>query len=197
MRFFLLKNLHPSVYLQNYHVQVSAFCNASLVHIRKKGLDKDGNRRFLKQGVTLTKVEWDELRRLCPEVTRLLNEKGSSPTVYDLGTRGRKLTVRKYQDEMYVDIRSFWEVDPAVGPTPTKVGVVLSERAWKELLNYTLFLDDDLRSTEFSLREQAQEAAAQKARLDERRKRLMAESAPSDYVPPPPKKKGHLKRKGE
>jgi hypothetical protein len=170
----------------NLYVHVTVYEGHLMVHVRERLLSEGGRVSWSRKGLALTPAEWRELVVLAPEVSDALMDDNNVCRSWGLGTRGRRVTVKMYRGVNYVDLRSFWDsTGTGATPRPTRIGVVLTAGAWRRLLTYRLFVEDDLQRMSQQLEATMAEEDAIDRRLEERRRRLEVQTRPGDGPPPP------------
>lgn len=125
---------------KNLVVEVVVFKDAASVHIRERVAGS-----FTKRGIALGEDEWSDLVKVSATV---LGEAELYRTrTWDIGTRGRRVYVEIFKGAPFVHIRNFWNRDGTGRAIPTKIGTVLSVDAFRELVDITPLVSEDLKRT--------------------------------------------------
>ena len=154
------------------HAQATRYKDSVMVHIREMSRNDNGHLRFTKKGLALTESEWTCLKDSVTFVEEALvaYQGGKTGTTYrTIGDRGRRITIKEFQNRAYVDIRNYYDKDNNNVLVPTHRGAVLSPDAWRELCDAMILLDDDIAK----LREDMDSRAARKRSQDDRRRQLL------------------------
>ena len=165
------------LYYKDLYANVSWFRSGANVHIRER-LPGGG---FTRRGIALTEAEWESLVALAPAVNQALRDLvGAGPDgVWSraIGDRGRRVEVNRFMGAYYVHVRNYWAQRPGEEPRPTRIGATLSPQAFNRLMDYSVFINEDMRTLHSSQAVRVREDEAFQARLAERRERLRASDA--------------------
>lgn len=166
--------IYPLGY-KSYTLSVSQYKNEPTIHIRKR----EGG-KFHKDGIALSPIEWTDLTQLHAEVTRLIPTVVANPGTtryWEIGGRGRRMTLKNYRGGAYVDIRNYWAPPGHSLPLPTKIGVILSSDAFVMFNDLAIFIEDDINQMRDAITEQAEWSRVVNERLRERRRLLQGAQA--------------------
>ena len=101
---------------------------------------------------------------------------------WPIGNRGRRIVVSRFRGAGYVNIRNYWAPLPGENAHPTKIGVNLTAAAFTKMIQYDVFVNDDVCTVlrEFETQCRAEEELTRK--LDERREAILARAAEADNM---------------
>ena len=153
---------------KDYHVQVSIFRSSVMVHLRVKDRETD---RFTTTGIALTEGEWRMLEDVWARIDENLQDNTLPPFSMELGDRGRRVTVRRFQDRSFVDIRSYFIPRDAGEPRPTRRGATLNLEAWRLLHDFQPLVRRDMRAATIQIAEEgvaAREMTRDRLRVEAR-----------------------------
>ena len=153
---------------KDIHVQVTDFRGSVMVHLRVKDPETG---RFTSTGIALTAAEWMTLEGVWARIDENLRDYQLTPYAAELGERGRRVTVRRFKEKSFVDIRSFFTPPDSTTPRPTRRGVMLNVDAWSLLRAYLPLVRRDMRAVTIRIAEQGVDIR------ELTRDRLLAEAA--------------------
>ena len=170
---------HYPLHYRSYYLNVGEFRGQPLVHIRER-LD---NGAYTRRGIALYEEDWGDLVALTEHVLAALRDLVTQPPnaedtwAHTIGHRGRRVVVSKYRGAGYVNIRNWWAPRPGENARPTRIGVKLSQGPFNHLLEYEMFVNDDLNRLVVATEARRAEQTTFERRLEERREAIALRAA--------------------
>lgn len=167
-------NIYPLGY-RNYTISVSEFRDTAIVHIRTR----DGTKGFTKDGLALLPAEYYRLMDIHKAVSDLIPTVRDSPGLtrhWTIGDRGRRVTLKNFRGQAFIDLRNYWAPPGHTLPLPTTIGAVLTPAAWGFLATMDIFVRDDIKTLERAILNRNRWENEVHAGLETRR-RLLEEAA--------------------
>ena len=172
------------LYYKDLHVHVDDFMGFPWINIKHR---LPGGYTTNK-GVSLTLEEWQDLVSISPiDVDALRMVIGRDPNEtwsHSIGERGRRVVVSQFHGQFHVNIRNWWAQRTGEPPRPTKIGVAMASVAFDKLLEYSIFIEEDIAIIVSCAELRRQEHEAFNRRLEERRRHIEDHlSAIADVIP--------------
>ena len=155
-----------------------------VIHIRER-LETG---RFTTSGITLDEEEYGVLMALGSSVLEALRQLVNGPPNAEgtwsrsIGDRGRRVVVSRFRGSGYVNIRNYWAPRAGETPRPTRIGITLGANAFQKLLDYDLFINDDLNTMVRLSAERRRQEEDQQHRLDARREIILLSAGQATAV---------------